>query len=124
MTTAANKPSLIIRTDRGLTLKNSRITLYDLMDYVKAQYPPHLIQGLFNLTDEEIETALAYIEENRATVEAEHQQILSEAEVLREYYHGQNGDRFAEILAQSPRPGTEKAWEKLRLNKQARNSGG
>lgn len=61
MTTEANKPAEIIQTDRGLTLKDTQITLYDLMDYVKAQYPPHLIQGLFNLTDEQINTALAYL---------------------------------------------------------------
>jgi len=30
----------IIRTDRGLAIAGTRITLYDVRDYVKAQYPP------------------------------------------------------------------------------------
>lgn len=120
MTTATNKPALIIRTDRGLTLKDTRITLYDLMDYIKVQYPPHLIQGLFNLTDEQINTALAYIESNRAIVETEYQQVLSETQALQEYYQKENRARFAQITGQPPKPGTEKAWEKLRLLKSKR----
>jgi len=54
------------------------------MDYVTAQYPPKFIQGLFDLTEEQINTALAYIEAHRADVEAEYQQVLKEAEELRQ----------------------------------------
>lgn len=50
------------------------------MDYVTAQYPPKLIGGLFELTKEQINAALAYIEANRADVEAEYQMVLKEAE--------------------------------------------
>ena len=38
---------VIIRTERGLTISRTRITIYDVMDYVKAQYPAKFIQGLF-----------------------------------------------------------------------------
>ena len=41
----------IIRTERGLTIAGTRITLYDVMDYVTAQYPPKFIRGLFDLTE-------------------------------------------------------------------------
>jgi hypothetical protein len=40
MTLVSNEPSGIIRTERGLTLAGTRITLYDVMDYVTAKYPP------------------------------------------------------------------------------------
>ncbi|WP_230967633.1 hypothetical protein [Nostoc commune] len=36
-----------------------------------AEYPPQFIQGLFDLTEEQINAALAYIETNRAEVEVE-----------------------------------------------------
>ena len=34
MTAASNDQALIIRTERGLTIAGTRITLYDVMDYV------------------------------------------------------------------------------------------
>jgi uncharacterized protein (DUF433 family) len=86
MTTISNEQTAIIRTERGLTIAGTRITIYDIMDYVTAQYPPKFIRGLFDLTEEQINAALAYIEANRADVEAEYQMVLKEAEELRLYY--------------------------------------
>lgn len=122
MTFASNEQTAIIRTERGLTIAGTRITLYDVMDYVTAQYPPKFIQGLFDLTEEQINTALAYIEAHRADVEAEYQQVLKEAEELRQYYEEQNRERVARSAAQPPKPGTEAAWEKLRVAKAKRES--
>ena len=39
----------IIRTEQGLTIAGTRITLYDVMDYVTAQYPSKFIRGLLHL---------------------------------------------------------------------------
>lgn len=86
------------------------------MDYVTAQYPPKFIRGLFDLTEEQINAALAYIEANRDTVETEYQMVLKEAEELR-LYEEKNRDLIARIAAQPPKPGTEAAWEKLRAAK-------
>ena len=122
MTSAPNSQSAIIRNERGLTIAGTRITLYDLMDYVTAQYPPKFIQGLFELTDEQISTALAYIESNRAEVETEYQQVIRETEALRQYYEEQNRERVAQIAKQPPKPGTEAAWEKLRAIRAKRES--
>jgi uncharacterized protein (DUF433 family) len=122
MTPASNGQSAIIRTERGLTIAGTRITLYDVMDYVIAQYPPKFIQGLFDLTQEQINAALAYIETNYAEVEAEYQQVLKEAEELRQYYEEENRERVARIAAQPPQPGTESVWEKLRAAKAKRTS--
>ncbi|GAB4177091.1 MAG: hypothetical protein Fur006_08560 [Coleofasciculaceae cyanobacterium] len=122
MTLASNGQATIVRTERGLTIAGTRITLYDVMDYVTAQYPPKFIQGLFELTEEQINAALAYIETNRADVEAEYQQVLKEAEELQQYYEEQNRELIARIAAQPPKPGTEAAWEKLRAAKAKRES--
>ncbi|NJO43252.1 MAG: DUF433 domain-containing protein [Cyanobacteria bacterium CRU_2_1] len=122
MASVFNGQPAIIRTERGLTIAGTRITLYDVMDYVVAQYPPKFIQGLFDLTEEQINAALTYIESNRTEVEAEYQQVLKEAEELRQYYEEQNRELFARIAAQPPKPGTEAAWEKLRAAKAKRES--
>jgi uncharacterized protein (DUF433 family) len=112
----------IIRTERGLTISGTRITLYDVMDYVTAQYPPKFIQGLFDLTEDQMTAALAYIEAHRTEVEAEYQQVLQDAEDLRKYYEKQNRDRVSRSASRPPKPGTEAAWEKLRAVKAKRQS--
>ncbi|EPF20282.1 MAG: DUF433 domain-containing protein [Microcystis aeruginosa Ma_MB_F_20061100_S19] len=117
MTLASNEQTAIIRTERGLTIAGTRITLYDVMDYVTAQYSPKFIQGLFDLTEEQINAALAYIEAHRADVEAEYQQVLKEAEELRQYYEEQNRERVARIAAKPPKPGTEAIRAKLEAEK-------
>jgi uncharacterized protein (DUF433 family) len=122
MLSPLDNQSAIIRTERGLAIAGTRITLYDVMDYVTAQYPPKFIQGLFDLTEEQINSALAFIEDHRAEVEAEYQQVLKEAEELRQYYEEQNRGRFARSATQPPQPGTEAAWEKLRAAKAKRES--
>ncbi|MEK0191693.1 MULTISPECIES: DUF433 domain-containing protein [Microcoleus] len=117
VTAASNKQSAIIRTDRGLTIAETRITLYDVMDYVTAQYPLRFIRGLFNLTDEQINAAVAYIETNRAEVQAEYEIVLKEAEELRQYYEERNRELIARLATKPPKPGMEAAWEKLQAQK-------
>jgi hypothetical protein len=92
------------------------------MDYVTAQYPAKFIQGLFDLTEGQINAALTYIESHRAAVEAEYQQVLRDAEELRKYYEEQNRERVARSAAKPPQPETEAAWEKLRAAKAKRET--
>ena len=117
MTLEPNGQALIVRTERGLTIAGTRITLYDVMDYLIAQYPSRFIQGLFNLTDQQINAALTYIEANDAEVEAEYKFILQEAEELKRYYEEQNRELAAKIAKLPPPPGQEAAWEKLQAQK-------
>lgn len=122
MFSASNERGAIVRTERGLTIAGTRITLYDVMDYVTAQYPPKFIRSLFDLTEEQINAALDYIEAHRVEVEAEYQQVLQETEELRKYYEDQNRERVTRSIAKPPKPGTEAAWEKLRVAKAHRES--
>ena len=120
MTARAERQLSIIRTERGLTIAGTRITLYDIMDHVLAGYPSRFIQGLFELTEDQIDVALAYIEANHAEVEAEYRQVVREAEDLQQYYKEQNKERLAQIASYSPKPGNEAAWEKLQIAKAKR----
>jgi len=112
MISQSNAKVTIIRTERGLTISGTRITLYDVMDYVKSQYPAKFIQGLFELTDEQINAALSYIEINRDAVETEYAQVVRETEELQVYYANQNRDRLIGTAAKV-RTGNEAAWKKL-----------
>lgn len=122
MTPASNGQSGIIRTERGLTIAGTRITLYDVMDFLKAQYPPKLIRDKFNLTNEQINAALSYLEVNRVQVEAEYQEVLATREEIRQYWEERNRERFARIATMPRKPGQEALWAKLEEQKAKRVS--
>lgn len=85
MVSISNGQSAIILTEHGLTIVGTRITLYDVMDFLKAQYPPKLIRDKFNLTDKQIKAALSYLEANRTQIEAEYQEVLHTRKEIRQY---------------------------------------
>jgi uncharacterized protein (DUF433 family) len=114
--------SAIIRTERGLTISGTRTSLYDVMDFLKAQYPPKLIRDRFNLSDVQIETALSYIEANKAQVEAEYQEVLQNREEIRQYWEERNREHFARIAQVPRKPGQEKLWTKLEEQKAKRDA--
>jgi uncharacterized protein (DUF433 family) len=117
MTWTSNESATIIRTERGLTIGGTRITLYDVMDYQKSQYPPKLIGDILSLSDEQVAAALSYIEANLSEVEAEYQIVLEAAAEIRQYWEERNRERLTEIAKLPPPPGREEAWKKLQAQK-------
>ena len=124
MVSAPTEEPAIIRTERGLTIAGTRITLYDVMDYLKAQYPQQLISEKLGLNNDQIRSALAYIETHHVEFEAEYQECLQTAKEIRQYWEERNRERFAKIAAMPPKPGQEalraklQAW-KARIEAQA-----
>lgn len=114
----SEQPPTIERTDNSLTIGGTRITLYDVMDYVTMDWPPRLIRDRLNLTDQQIAVALEYITTHRAEVEAEYQQVLEIALENRRYWETYNRERLMRIAATHP-PLTKEA---LQAKLQARNS--
>ena len=102
MTSPSNQQKAIAKTERGLTITGTRITIYDIMDYLTAQYPPQFICSMLSLTDEQLQAALSYIQAHRPEVEAEYQKVLQEAEALQKYWEAQNSTLFARIASKSP----------------------
>jgi uncharacterized protein (DUF433 family) len=121
ISTLDNRPA-ITRTERGLTIAGTRISLYDVMDFLKAQYPPKLIRDKFNLTDAQIKAALSYIEAYANQVEAEYQEVLQNREEIRLYWEEHNRERFARIAAMPHKPGQEALWAKLEEQKARRTA--
>ncbi len=103
----------VVRTSRGLVIAGTRITLYDILDYLAANWPPDLIRDWFDLSDRQIADVMDYIEKNRVQVEAEYRLILQEAEEIRRYWEARNRERFAQIAIQPPKPGQEEIRAKL-----------
>lgn len=97
---AHTRPSIERRSDMGLAISGTRITLYDVLDYLHEGWPPHLIRDWLALTDAQIDVALAYIAAHREMVEEEYRQVVAETEESRRYWDDQNRERLAAIARQ------------------------
>ena len=104
MTDDGNVQPMVVRTERGLSIRGTRITLYDIMDHLKQDWPRKLIRDWFDLTDEQIDGVLRYIDEHCDAVEEEYRQVLRQAEEIRRYWEERNRERLAEIAAMPPKP--------------------
>lgn len=107
----------IVRTERGLSIAETRITLYDVLDYLHAGWPPSLIQNWLNLTDAQLADAMSYIAEHREEVEAEYQTVLQHARENRAYWEARNRDRLGRIAKGSASPDQETVRAKIRAHK-------
>jgi uncharacterized protein (DUF433 family) len=107
----------VVRTERGLSIAGTRITIYQLMDCIKADQPTSLIKELFSLSDEQMDDVLRYIAEHRNEAEAEYQEVLKTAEQNRAYWEERNRERLLAIPKQPPSPGKEALYAKLRKRK-------
>jgi uncharacterized protein (DUF433 family) len=117
MTDKAMPQPTVIRTSRGLSIAGRRLTLYSIMDYLQAGWPPHLIRDEFNLTDKQMTDVMEYIETHREEVEKEYQAVLQEAETNRQYWEARNRERQEHIASTPPKPGQEEIRAKLQAEK-------
>ena len=100
-------PPEIMRTERGLTISGTRVTLYDVVGYLNAQRTPGQTRAVLGLTDEQMRVALDYLAAHRDAVEAEYREVLRGAEEARRYWEERNRDRLEHIAALPPKPGSE-----------------
>lgn len=112
----------VVRNKRGLSIHGMRITLYDVMDLVRAGLSPEEIREWLPLTEQQLADAIQYIDTHRTEVEAEYQQILTRAEENRQYWEERNRDRLARVAAMPPKPEHAAAWAKLQALKNGRAS--
>jgi uncharacterized protein (DUF433 family) len=67
----------IIDRGRGPEIEGTRITVYDVMDYVQEGWRYDQIAGLFRLPPDDIQAAIEYIEAHKEDVVTAYQQILA-----------------------------------------------
>jgi uncharacterized protein (DUF433 family) len=113
MTETNTRQSTVVRTPGGLFIAGTRITLYDVMDYLAADWPPPLIRQWLNLTERQMADVLQYIDAHRAEVEAEYKQVLQQTEDIRQYWDVRNREQLTHTVAQPPTPEQEAARAKL-----------
>jgi uncharacterized protein (DUF433 family) len=89
------KPSIIDR-GRGPEIAGSRITVYDVLDETRAGVPVEQLAREWNLSVEQIEFALRYIEEHREEVEREWGEIQARHARERRKFEAKYGAVLAE----------------------------
>ena len=118
--TCAPQPT-VVRTERGLSINGTRVTLYRLMDLIRAGQSPEEIREWLPLTEQQVADALDYIEEHRTEVEAEYELVLKQAEENRRYWEERNREILEKVAALPPKPEYAEALARL---KASRNSKG
>jgi uncharacterized protein (DUF433 family) len=84
-TTSANP--LIVETPRGPSVAGTRITVYSLMDLIKADWSrEQILQVMPLITAEQLDAVYEYIEQHREEVERDYARILRRSAELREHY--------------------------------------
>lgn len=68
---ATTPEALIVETPRGPSLAGTRITVYSVMDYIKAGRSKYYIEQIMQLTPEQVDAVFAYVEQHREAVESE-----------------------------------------------------
>lgn len=91
----------VVRTERGVTIKGSRLTLYDVMDGIRENNSLKNVRDIYELTDEEMLDILDYIHLHKEEVEKEYQDVLKSAEENRKYWEERNKEQFERGYQQS-----------------------
>jgi len=107
----------IVRKPGELYIVGTRITLYHVMDYLFAGWPPHLIAQWLNITDQQMADVMTYLREHHPEVVGQLHQVLLQAEENQRYWEERNRDRLADIAAQPPKAGQEALRAKLQALK-------
>src|SRR4029453_14692064 len=66
----------IINRGRGPEIEGTRITVYDVLDYVSQGWHRDRIAALFRLSSRDIQAALDYIEQHQEEVATRYQALL------------------------------------------------
>jgi uncharacterized protein (DUF433 family) len=87
----------IIETDNGPMISQSRVSVYDVMEAYDEGYTPRQIRDTYNLSFHQVDVALAYIEQHRATLEPKLKEIQQRAAEREKYYRQLEAERNAQF---------------------------
>ena len=80
ITLADHWKDMIHDRGRGPEIIGTRITVYDVLDYLLDAWPPYAIAALFRIETDQVEAAVAYINEHTIEVLREYIKILERCE--------------------------------------------
>lgn len=87
----------IIESDIGPMINHSRVSVYDVMEAHDEGYSIYEIYKIYNLSSSQIQAALDYIEQNRATLGSELKEIQARKVEREKYYRALAAEREKQI---------------------------
>ena len=109
-----NNPNpTVVRTERGLTVGGTRLTIYSLIDWFKASHSDEFVVQSYRITPEQLADVHRYIEEHPDEGEAEYQEVLRQAAEYQRYWEERNKPLFERIKNTPPTP--EQAARRAKL---------
>lgn len=69
-------PPRIINRGRGPEIEGTRLTVYDIMDYLTIDWHHTAIAAWFRISSAEVQAAIRYIEEHKEEVTARYQAMV------------------------------------------------
>ncbi len=85
------------RTERGLVIEGTRITLYEILDYLEAGWTPRLIAVRLNLAPQKIDAVMDWLNAHRQQVEQEYRQVDEDARSARAYWENRNKEKLTRL---------------------------
>lgn len=113
MTATLVAPGIERRSDRGLAIAGLRMTLYEIMDLVKAGWSSEKILEFYPLTAEQLQDAYNYFAAQGEAFEIEYQRVVRASEERERYYRALESERERTMVRPPDSP--EKAAIRARL---------
>ncbi|MEM7531809.1 MAG: hypothetical protein AAF639_06525, partial [Chloroflexota bacterium] len=110
----------IVETDRGPTLSGTKTTVYDVMVAYEEQADFFFVCYSLDLLPDQVELALAYIEEHRAKLEPELEEIQTKLAEQESYYRKLEEKRKRESPPLPMTPLRKSVYEIIDKNRRAR----
>ena len=114
----------IIETDSGPMISHSRTSVYDVLELYRDGDSVYEICGVYNLKPLQVEIAIAYINQNRAVLDAELDVILVEKAEREQYYRKIEEERRAIARSKPMTPERKRFYEILDQRRALRKSYG
>ena len=109
-----NSP-IVTGTIEWPTIKNTRVTLFDLMDHLKQGLSPHFVAHWSHLTSEEMDEVMQFLKAHEAEIERSYAAANARAAAQRYYWEARNRHVLISDVSQLPLPSHAAAhWLALR----------
>ncbi len=98
-----NSP-IVTGTIEWPTIKNTRVTLFDLMDHLKQGLPPHFVALWYHLTPEEMDEVMQFLKAHKTEIERSYAAANARAAAQRRYWEAWNRHVLTNDVSQFPLP--------------------
>jgi len=120
MNTTTTASPLIVETPRGPSIAGTRITIYSIMDSIKAGWSSEeILQVMPRVTAEQLDAVYEYIEQHREEVERAYERILRRSAEARAESERIMRERTPDLFDLPPEELRRRLLQKLEEKKRA-----